>query len=159
MEKGSRAQKGAALVEYVLVLPLVLLLFLGTLEIFRLISVKQSLRSGLKQALPCLNHWRDYPLQCDPLGPISHELERNPFTIRLHRLEVRPRIGEVQAIRFGEVFEVIVEAEVEFGFLYPFSGGPTITLRETASTFMDSAPEYFQLNVETPFPVDPGALP
>ena len=54
-----RGQRGAAVVEYVMVLPMLLFLFLGTLELFRLYSIKQSLRTGVKRALPCISHWRD----------------------------------------------------------------------------------------------------
>jgi len=151
-------ERGAALLEYVLILPLVLLLFFGTLEIFRLMSVKQSLRTGLKQAAPCISHWKDYPNRCDPLELISEELAKNPFTVTVHRLHIEPVVESLDSARYGEVIDVIVEAEVEFGFLYPFEGGPTIVVRESVTTFIDSSPEFYELNPARPFPKDPGAV-
>ena len=154
-----REQKGAALVEYVLILPMVLLLFLGTLEIFRLLSIKQSLRTGLKQAAPCLSHWKDtaYESHCNPYLLISAELDKNPFAIGNPQPRLVP--ADVGNLRYGDVFAVTAEIDVEFGYLYPFPGGPTITIRESTYTFIDSSPEYYELNIQTPFPNDPGAVP
>ena len=154
-----RSERGAALVEYMLILPLLLLLFLGSLEVMRLFSVKQSLRTGLNMAAPCLSHIRDYAYHCDPYERISNELAKNAFAITIHRLELIPDVDTVQHLWYGEVYEVIAEVEVEFGFLYPFEGGPTIALTESVHTFIDSSPHYFELNVATPFPRDPGVLP
>ncbi|MBC7236404.1 MAG: pilus assembly protein [Chloroflexi bacterium] len=154
-----RSERGAALVEYLLILPLVLLLFLGSLEVFRVMSVKQSLRTGLKMATPCLSHWRDEPNRCNPYERLAEELDKNPFAITIHRLELTPSLEDVSLLFEGEVFEVTAELEIEFGFLYPFEGGPTITLRESAHTFIDSSPSFYKLNAKTPFPQDPGALP
>jgi Flp pilus assembly pilin Flp len=154
-----RSERGAALVEYMLILPLVLMLFLGSLEIMRLFSIKQSLRTGLQMSVTCLSHARDYAYLCAPYEQLHHEMDRNPFAITVYRLELIPDIETVRQLRYGEVYEVTAEVEVEFGFLYPFEGGPTIALRESAHTFIDSSPEYFGLNAATPFPHDPGVLP
>jgi len=43
-------------------------------------------------------------------------------------------------------------------FVYPLFSEP-IPIRERVVTFIDSSPEYFELNVATPFPRDPAALP
>ena len=160
-----RREKGAAVIEYVLIVPLLLLLFLGSLEILRLFSVKQSLRTGLKQAMPCLSHWSDVASRpmCDPLARIQSELRKNPFARGVYSLELVPNpndwndphyTGQVPVI--GDIFEVAVIAEVQFGFLYPFEGGPTITLRESVRTYMDTSPEFLMLNPLTPLPADPG---
>ena len=152
-----REQRGASVIEYILVLPLLLLLFLGTLEVFRLMSVKQSLRTGLRQALPYFTHWRERaPHYFPPEYVIVEELDKNPFTIRVYRLDVYPDASHLETMDYGDLFELTAEAEVELGFLYPLEGGPRITLRESYQTFIDSAPEYFELNVQTPFPKDPG---
>lgn len=147
-------QKGAALVEYVLVLPLVLVLFLGALEVFRVMAIKQTLRAALKQELPCFSHWRDAAYheqyECSTgeiTGRITSVLDSNPFAQRVGPVQLVPNSDEIMdTLRYGDVFEVIVEVEVEFGFLYPFEGGPTFTLRESYVTFIDSAPEYYELN-------------
>ena len=154
-------QRGAALVEYAMIVPLLMLLFFGSLEMFRLVSIQQSLRSGLKQAVPCLSHYRDYAAQvdCDPEARLLSELARNPFTVDVARLSLWPSAQELEGMPYAEVFEVIAEVEVPLGFLYPFEGGPTFTVRESSPTFINSSPEYFEMNVLTPFPVDPGPLP
>jgi hypothetical protein len=159
MMQNWRSERGAALIEYVLILPLLLMLFFGSLEVMRLFSVKQSLRTGLQMAAPCLSHIRDDAYHCDPYEHLSSELAKNAFAIAIYRLELIPDVDTVRHLWYGEVYEVIAEVEVEFGFLYPFEGGPTITLRESIHTFVDSSPEYFDLNVVTPFPRDPGVLP
>lgn len=166
-------QKGAALVEYVLVLPLVLLLFLGALEVFRVMAIKQTLRAALKQELPCLTHWHDVAYreanQCSTgqiMASIASTLDSNPFARRVGPVQLVPNSDEVMNIlRYGDIFEVIAEVEVEFGFLYPFEGGPTFTLRESYVTFVDSSPEYYELNnlpldeSGKPLPGEPALLP
>ncbi|MFH1086132.1 MAG: TadE/TadG family type IV pilus assembly protein [Chloroflexota bacterium] len=162
-----REQTGAALVEYVLIFPLVLLLFFGSLEIFRLLSVKESLRGGLKEAVVCLSHSKDEPTlalyQCDPVERVREELKRNPFAVRPTGVVVYVDGGDwfptIRAKQYGEVFEARAEVTVPLGYLYPFKGGPTITLAERTVSFVDSAPSYFQLWIEAPFPNDPGPLP
>lgn len=162
-----REQKGAALVEYVLVLPMVLLLFLGALEVYRVISLRQTLRTAFKQELPCFNHWRDVAYReaysCsfpEIAGRIAAQMDSNPFSRRIDAVRiVNLSEGELEGLTHGTVFEVAVEADLEFGFLYPFEGGPTFTLRESAMTFVDSSPDWLQINWENPFPSDPGELP
>ena len=164
-----REQTGAALVEYVLLFPVVLLLFFGSLEIFRLISVQQSLRTGFQQALPCLSHWRDPAMReltlCYPIDRIVYQVAANPFAVDLDRSSARIYVGGgdyevvMDTLEYGDVFEAEAEITVGLGFLYPFDGGPSITLRTSAVSFVDSAPEYYALWWEHPFPADPGALP
>jgi len=166
-------QKGAALVEYVLVLPLVLVLFLGALEVFRVMSIKQTLRAALKQELPCLTHWRDIAYgeehECSIVqitARLTSTLDSNPFARRVGPVQLVPNSDEIMdTLLYGDVFEGIAEGEVEFGFLYPFEGGPTFTLRESYVTFVDSAPDYYELNnlpldeSGKPLPGEPALLP
>jgi hypothetical protein len=163
-----REDRGVALVEYVVVLPLVLLLLMGTLEVFRLFSVKQSLRGGLKQAATWYSHWRDVPhrISADPHELVRDEMARNPFSVQVHDLRIWPDPVDLEPDpddpslpAWGSVFRVVAEADVEFGFIYPFDGGPTITMRESVCTFIDSAPPYYGLRSETPFPLDPAMGP
>lgn len=165
-------ERGAALVEYVLVLPVFLLLTLGSLEVFRLISVQQSLRTGLAQALPFYTHWRDtnyYTTYCtpqpaclavkDPSIIIQSELKKNPFARKAGSVSIWPDALTLDNMADGTVFEVVATVEVQLGFLYPLPGGPRITLRESAWTFIDSYPDFYDLAWDVPFPYDPGALP
>ena len=157
-----RSQRGAALVEYVLVFPLVILLFFGALEVFRLFSIKQSLRSGVKQAMPYFNHWKDYAYHDRGSWEekIRHELRRNPLVMDANPpLSISPSAAILNGLREGEIVEIVVEVRVPPKFVYPLFSGANIPIRETVVTFIDSSPEYFQLNVETPFPHDPAALP
>jgi hypothetical protein len=146
---------------------LLLLLFFGSLEIFRLISVKESLRAGLKEAVACLNHAKDeaalLSYDCGPEERVREEIEANPFSITSSNVIVRVDGGDwlmtLQAKAYGEVFEAEAEVTVPLGYLYPFRDGPTITLVERTISFVDSAPTYFQLWTDLPFPPDPGPLP
>ena len=152
---------GAALVEYVIVLPLVVLLFFGALEVFRLISVKQSLRSGVKQAMPYFNHWKDYAYQGRGSWEetIRHELGRNPLLMDANPpLSIEPNAATLNGLDDGEVIEITVAVLVPPKFVYPLFSEP-ILIRERVVTFIDSSPEYFELNVATPFPQDPAVLP
>jgi len=154
-------RRGAALVEYVVVLPLVVLLFFGALEVFRLISIKQSLRSGVKQAMPYFNHWKDYAYQGRGSweNKVRHELGRNPLLMDANPpLSISPNAATLNGMADGEVIEITVEVLVPAKFVYPLYSEP-IPIRERVVTFIDSSPEYFELNVATPFPRDPAALP
>ena len=68
-----------------------------------------------------------------------------------------PSDTEVELAEYGQLVEIYVEAEVDYGYIYPFEGGPTITLRESMTTFVDTSPEFYEMNALTPFPRDPGA--
>lgn len=155
-------RRGAALVEYVLVFPLVILLFFGALEVFRLISVKQSLRSGVKQAVPYFSHWKDYAYQDRGSWEekVRHELRRNPLVMDANPpLTISPSAAELNALPEGATIIVTVEVQVPPKFVYALFTDSRIPIRETVVTFIDSSPEYFELNVQTPFPRDPAALP
>jgi Flp pilus assembly pilin Flp len=144
-----REERGAALIEYAMVLPLVLLLFLGTLEIVRLMTVQQSLRTALQKALPCFSSWRDPDSvnTCSRLDLLfAQEMAKNPLAIRLYGLEFTPTPDVLNAMEYGTVFEVQVAAEVRLGFLYPLTGDRTITVREKARTFANIMPAYMDLN-------------
>ena len=159
MSKLRSGQKGASVVEYVLILPTLLLLVLGTAEVFRLMSVKRSLQSGLRQAAPYFTHRKELAEHYgDPEYVIVQELLKNRFAVGVDILEVTPSQAALDALTYGEVFEIQVRAEARVGLLFPIEGLPRIPLRATYQTFVDSSPAYYKLNPLTPFPVDPGDL-
>jgi len=177
----TRSERGAAVVEYALVLPIFLLLTIGSLEVFRLLSVQQTLRTAVQQALPCVSHWCDVAYYraewwgeacpADPTTIIEQRLRANPFARRPRgarglTVTIWPDpntltawCGSPNPEEWGTVFEFVATVEVALGFLYPLPGGPTITLRESAWTFLDCAPRFYNLADTMPFPHDPGALP
>lgn len=149
-------EKGAALIEYVLVIPFVLLLFLGVAEVFRVISIKQSLRAALQQELPCLTHakdwayWRDHCSSASIAERIEAEVARNPLA-QVRSVVVTPKASPDEAWiiqNSGLVFEVTAEATAQYAFLYPFRGGPEFVVRESVTTFIDSDPSWFGMNPE-----------
>ena len=162
-----RGERGAALVEYALMLPVLLLLFFGSLEIFRLYSIQQTLRSALKQVLPCFNHGKDiayrseYSPACEVRQFIIDELRQNPFAVSVldDAVVVWPDLSQLRNVPDGEVFEVAVEARVALGYLYPLWNKDWIVLRESYATFIDSSPAYYELAPDVPFPYDPGSYP
>lgn len=160
MPRSWREQKGAALVEYVMILPMLLFLFLGTLEIFRLLSIKQSLRIGVKRALPCISHWRDetYRREYDCEHIVTHitdELSRNPFApqddVRL-TVTVDPANLDVD---YGQLVRLTAVAEVKLGFIYFFPGRSTVTIAEYADTFIDVSPDFLGFDPNVRFPLEP----
>jgi Flp pilus assembly pilin Flp len=155
MKRKWREERGAALIEYAMVLPLVLLLFLGTLEIVRLMTVQQSLRTALQKALPCFSSWGDPNSvnTCNQLDVLfAQELAKNPLAIKVTRLEFTPPPTVLDNMEYGTVFEVQVAAEVTLGFLHPLTGDRTITVRERAWTFANVMPAFMDLsaNLQTP---------
>lgn len=140
-----RAERGAALVEYVMVLPIFLLLALGSLEVFRLMAIQQTLRTGLKQILPCATHWQDKAYvaeycQTELRVQVEQLLDENPFSRRKIQVTVWPDGATLDSWDKGALFELVVVVDVELGFLYPLPGGPTITLRESMITFLAPDP-------------------
>ena len=152
-------QKGASVVEYVLILPTLLLLLLGTAEVLRIMSVKRSLQSGLRQAAPYFTHRKELAEHYgNPRDVIVNELAKNRFAVGVDILEVTPDDGMLDSLDYGQVFEIEVIAEAAVGALYPIEGLPRVFLRATYQTFIDSDPAYYGLNPRTPFPKDPGDL-
>lgn len=153
-----RDERGAALIEYAIVLPLVLMLFLGTLEVVRLMTVQQSLRTALQKTLPCFSNWSDPHSQytCSQLDTVfAQELANNPLSIEVYGLEVALTTTlpdgslapiNLDSVPYGTVFEVAVTAQVRLGFLYPLTGNRTIAVRERARTFASTIPGYMDLN-------------
>lgn len=154
-----RSERGAALIEYAMVLPVLLLLTLGSLEVFRLFFVQQSLRTGLKQILPCACHWQDEAYrneycQTELQVQVEQLLDANPLTRRKNRVTVWPDTAMLDIWEPGTVFELMVAVDAEWGFLYPFPGGPSYTLRESVWTFVGWDPPG-----DLAGPRDDGALP
>jgi len=154
------SQDGAAIVEYVLVLPVLLLLFLGSLEVYRVMSIKQSLHTGLQQAIPYYTHWREHAQHYDnPVYVISQELAKNRLAIGVSTpvLVPSPYGLTEEYMQYGMPLEVVATVEVEIGLFYPLTlnGVARITLTESYQTFVDSSPNYFELNPERSFPIDP----
>jgi Flp pilus assembly protein TadG len=163
MPEIGRGQRGAALVEYVMILPMLLFLFLGTLEVFRLFSIKQSLRIGVKRALPCISHWKDVTYRreydCENIAThIADELSRNPFApqddVRL-TVTVDPANLDVE---YGQLVRLTAVAEVKLGFIYFFPGRSTVTIAEYADTFMDASPAFLDFDPNVRFPLEPEGI-
>ena len=81
--KRLQSSRGAAVVEYALIWPVLMLLFFGALETFRLMSIKQSLRIGLADALPCITATLDEAAQSNCYAPdiVKDRVEANPLAI------------------------------------------------------------------------------
>lgn len=170
MRRFLRAQKGAALVEYALVLPFLLLLFLGTLEVFRLVLLKQSLSTGLREVLPCYTHSMDgayltdvanIRCQSNPLG-IDHirtRLAQSLFSLQSGydlAITTNPPLETLTSEAYGQLLEVTAVLDVPLAF-YALPAWPLrIQITERAMTFIDISPAYIGLRESIPFPHDPG---
>ena len=103
--------------------------------------------------------------QCWPEERIRQLINANAFAIRPDHSSLRIYVNGVDylaimdQLEYGDVFQVAAEITVGLGFLYPFEGGPSLTVRTTDVSFIDSAPEYYDLWWEHPFPADPGVVP
>jgi hypothetical protein len=166
MFKVRQGQKGAALVEYAIILPLVLLLFLGTLEVFRLMALRQSLRNGIKRATPYFTHYRDYAARAlyqqayDPVAAVQREMDSSLFPLsgaQPIRVYSQPPVDVNTPL--GSVFEVIAEVDVRSDLFWPLAGTNTVTIRESMWTYMDATPLSLELELPaTPFPLDAGGF-
>ncbi len=158
--RGRDTQRGVAVVEYVLVLPVLLLLFLGSLEVFRVMSIQQSLHIGLQQAIPYYTHWRERASHYrDPAYVIAQELGKNRFAVGVSApvLEPSPYNLTEESMQYGQPLEIVATVQVEIGLFYPLThnGLAHITLRESYQTFVDSTPAYYDLGHHSFFPMDP----
>jgi hypothetical protein len=152
-----RDQRGAVdLIQFALILPIMLLIILGSYEIWRLVSVKQSLYAGTYQAARyvSLNYLRDGPaVQTVANDIIVQELANNALLSgdsSLQSIEYSPPgLTNLQPYQF---FTIRTTLRLPWPIIIPFlPTQPSITLVEQQTSFVEAGPTRF-LPTPTPTP-------
>jgi len=169
-------QRGSALVEFVLVLPLFLILVFGSFAVWRIVSAKQSLASGTYQAArylsvegrwsPELDYPEGYPEKWEHAARIIivRELENNPLLRPLPEpvitfepeLPVRPRCPRERCMEDpvpcldDALFTIGAEITLPWTTRIPYLDPGTITLVEKRTSYIECEPIFEPTPTPTP---------
>lgn len=165
-------QRGSALIEFVLVLPLFLILIFGSFAVWKIVSAKQSLASGTYQAARYLSvegrFLYYYPDDWEDVARIiiTSELENNgllrplPQPIISFEPSFRPRCPKEDAVNdpmpylkdalFTVRAEITLPWPVRIPFLDPET--ETITLVEKRTSYIECKPIFGPAPTLTPIP-------
>lgn len=160
-------QRGGALIEFVLVLPLFLILILGSFAVWKVVSAKQSLASGTYQAARYLSvegRYLDYAPDFDDAPDdwqdaariiITSELENNSLLRSLSQPVItieppsrpecpRQRCTEdryaVDPCLLDALFTVRAEITLPWPVRIPLLDSETITLEEKRTSYIECGP-------------------
>ena len=135
-------ERGASTVTYALVLPLFILLVFGTFEIWRIVSIRQSMERGVYRAARYLSQ---HHLRYGDAWSLAHsEVEQNSWLMSTssNNLELITTPANLAILQPGDKLVVEVRLLVyvgDLGFLDLFEkGSPAwITLKAQCTTFVD----------------------
>ncbi|MBM3134058.1 MAG: hypothetical protein FJZ89_01975 [Chloroflexi bacterium] len=152
-----RDQRGAVdLIQFALILPIMILIIFGSYEIWRLVSVKQSLYAGTYQAARyvSLNYLIDGPaVQAVADEIIVKELTNNALLsgdTGLQSIEYTP--AGLAGLRPYQFFRIRTTLRLPWPVIIPFlPTQPSITLVEQQTSFVEAGPTRF-LPTPTPTP-------
>ena len=171
-------QRGSPLIEFVLVLPLFLILVFGSFAVWKIVSAKQSLASGTYQAARYLSvegRYLDYApdLDDDPDDwqdaariIITSELENNSLLRPLPQPVItieppsRPECPRQRCMEdryavdclLDALFTVRAEITLPQPVRIPFLGSETITLEEKRTSYIECGPILGPTPTPTPPP-------
>jgi len=146
-----RDSKGASVVTYALILPLFIVLVFGILEIWRVMSVRQSLHLGTYQAVRALSsggrrwlpssagQWEANATE-QAHGIINRELKRNALIPRSYNLRVQVAIepeARADLTKLGWLFTVRAELTVAGLVTLPPLNVRTLTLTERQVSYIE----------------------
>jgi len=147
-----RDKKGASVVTYALVLPLFILLVFGILEIWKVITVRQSLYLGVYQAVRQLSSegrtWRlgspgqwEQDARVRASGIIDNELKRNTlipqgYTLRV-QVVIEPEARGSDLTQLGWFFTARAELMVPGLVTLPLLNFGTVTLVEQQVSYVE----------------------
>jgi hypothetical protein len=146
-----RDRRGASIVTYALILPLFILLVFGILEIWRVVSVRQSLHLGTYQAIRALSstgrHWLPTSAgqwQSVAAGQaqviINQELKRNSLLPPNHELQVQVTIdadAPANLSELGWLFTVRAQLTVDGLVTLPLLDVGALTLNERQVSYIE----------------------
>jgi hypothetical protein len=162
-------QKGSTLIQFVLVLPLFLVLIFGSFAVWKVVSAKQSLISGTYQAARYLSvdgRYLDYPGDWEYAAwvIIARELENNgllrplPQPIISFEPPFRPRCPKADAVNDplpnleDALFTIRAEITLPWPLRIPFVDPETITLVEKRTSYIECEPIFRPAPTPTPTP-------
>ncbi len=144
--KWLRDQRGAVdLIQFALILPIMILIIFGSYEIWRLVSVKQSLYAGTYQAARyvSLNYLMEGPaVQTTANAMIVQELANNALLsgdTGLQSIEYTPE--GLAGLRPYQFFRIRTTLRLPWPVIIPFlPTRPSITLVEQQTSFIEAGP-------------------
>jgi hypothetical protein len=160
-------QRGSTLIQFVLVLPLFLVLIFGSFAVWKVVSAKQSLISGTYQAARYLSvegRYLDYPGDWEYAAwvIITRELENNSLLRPLPQPGVsfeppfRPRCPKADAVNDpmpqleDALFTIRAEITLPWPVHIPFLDPETITLVEKRTSYIECEPIFGPAPTPTP---------
>jgi hypothetical protein len=145
-------KRGASTVTYAMVLPLFILLIFGTFEIWRVISIRQSMERGVYRAARLLSQRRTPVWQDIARNLALSELTENAWLMSTNASDLElitvPTLSDLVLLQSGDKFVVQVHLWVpvgDLGFLDLFERGAPVRvkLKAQCTTFVDLAtPEW-----------------
>ncbi len=144
-----RDQRGAVdLIQFALILPILILIIFGSYEIWRLVSVKQSLYAGTYQAARyiSLNYLIEGPAVQTPANAmIVQELTNNALLSGDTGLQSLPSIEYspegLAGLRPYQFFRIRTTLRLPWPVIIPFlPTRPSITLVEQQTSFIEAGP-------------------
>jgi len=147
-----RDERAASTVTYAMVLPIFLLLIFGTFEIWRTISIRQSMERGAYRAARLLSQHRTPAWHNVAMNLAAHEVGQNAWLMsaRVEDLQfvTTPGLSELVLLEPGDKLVVELRLPVPIGDLglFDFAGEGTplqAVLKAQCTTFVDLAtPEW-----------------
>jgi hypothetical protein len=166
-----RGQRGSTLIQFVLVLPLFLILIFGSFAVWKVVSAKQTLASGTYQAARYLSvegRYLGYPGEWEYAAQviIARELENNsllrplPQPIISFGSPSKPKCPEEDCVNDPgpclnrALFTVIAEISLPWPVRIPFLGSETetITLVERQTSYIECRPIFGPTPTPRPTP-------
>ena len=147
-----RDNRGASVVAYALLLPVFILVVFGTLEIWRVIAVKQTLHLGVYQGARQLSvegrAWRlgsigqwEQDATSRAYSIIDRELKRNTllpagYALRVH-VTIEPQVQGADIRQLGWLFSVRAEVVSRGLVTLPLLQWPSVTLTERQISYVE----------------------
>jgi hypothetical protein len=165
LRKVLREEQGVSTVTYVLLLPLFVLLVFGSLQIWRIISIKQSLHVGTYQSVRCISMYdsRNTTLAgCESLlkTKLAQDglLDEGTYTLDIDYRGVEKN-GEyvlphndptIDLPQCGDAFRMKVRLALPWSIVIPYLPARDMTLREWKTSYIECSTGWSPISEETP---------
>ena len=157
-----RDRRGSVdVIQFVLILPIFVLMFYGFFEVWRVVSVKQSLDAGTYQAARCLSVYFHYGgdearVRCEKV--LRTELANNSLIdeddlldLRIKYYDAREReIEDLTRLPCNELFTVRAGLELPWTTVIPYLSSRCIVLVGQHTSYIECGPSWAPAPTPTP---------